>query len=52
MLPAFDRSQSNGVNDDPGFKSSLDREQAGNALQHCHWLSKRRANGGVPPFLS
>jgi hypothetical protein len=51
MLPAFDRPDSDGVNDHPGFKAGLDREQAGYALQHCHTLSKRRANGGVPPFL-
>jgi hypothetical protein len=52
VLAALDRPQGNCVNDQPGFEPGLDREQAAQAFQHQHWLSKRRANRGVPPFLA
>jgi hypothetical protein len=51
MPAAFDRADGDGVNHQPRFKAGLDREQASDASQHCHWLSKHCANGEVPPFV-
>jgi hypothetical protein len=36
VLPAFDGAKGDGINHQPGFKAGLDREQAGEALQHQH----------------
>ena len=51
-MTAFDRSDRDGISDQPSLEAGFDREQAAYALQHCHYLSKQHANGGVPPFLN
>jgi hypothetical protein len=50
MDAAFDRSDRNGVCDEIGFKTGLDDKQSADLSKLRHWLSKRQANGAVPPF--
>ena len=47
---ALDRADGDGVGDKIRLKARLDDKQATDLLQHRHWLSKRHANGVVPPF--
>jgi hypothetical protein len=50
MDAALDRSDSDRVSDEIGLKTGLDGEQPADLAKTCHWLSKRHANGAVPPF--
>jgi hypothetical protein len=48
---ALDRSDGDGIGHQIRLEAGLDDEQSGEALQHDYQsLSKRRANGSVPPF--
>jgi hypothetical protein len=50
MAAAFDRAESQRVDDQPNLGTGFDGEQPGNSVAHCHWLIKRHANRAVPPF--
>jgi hypothetical protein len=45
MASALHRTDGDGVDDQPRFEASFDREQPSYARQHTHKLSKRRASG-------
>lgn len=48
---ALDRPDGDGVRHQVRLEAGLDNEQSGDALQHGYQsLSKRRANGSVPPI--
>jgi hypothetical protein len=47
---ALDRPDGDCIGHQIRFEACLDREESGEALQHIHSLSKRWANGGVPPL--
>jgi hypothetical protein len=50
MAAAFGGADGNGVDHQEGFEPRLDGEQTRDLQTHGHRLSKRRANGAVPPF--
>jgi hypothetical protein len=50
MHAALDRADGDRIGHEESLKPGLDREQSGKLTQHRHKLSKRRANGAVPPF--
>jgi len=51
MEAALDRADRYGIGHKERLEPRFDREQSGEAFQHRHQsLSKRRANGSVPPF--
>ena len=47
---ALDRADGNRISDEIGFQTRLDDEQSADLAKLGHWLSKRHANGAVPPF--
>jgi hypothetical protein len=50
MHAAFDGADRNRVSDEIGLKAGLDDKQPADVTNSRHWLSKRHANGAVPPF--
>jgi len=50
MDAAFDRADGDRVSHEIRFQACLDDKQATDLPKHLHWLSKRHANGAVPPF--
>jgi hypothetical protein len=46
---ALDRAKSDGIGDEKRLEARLDGEQSADLLER-HMLSKRHANGAVPPF--
>jgi len=49
MGSALDRADGNGIGDEKRLEARLDGEQSAKFLER-HRLSKRHANGAVPPF--
>jgi hypothetical protein len=50
MDAPFDRANGDGVSHQIRFQARLDDKQATDLAKLRHWLSKRHANGAVPPF--
>jgi hypothetical protein len=50
MQAALDCADGNRIGHQERLGPGLDREQSGESKTHAHWLSKRHANGCVPPF--